>query len=119
ECLEDTYGDDWAAERLPLCGCKKLLGKRLDDDEIILDQADYAHYAEIMTHEEHFELIFSKGFECPEKLAWMIRRLGQLRARANHARMFTSDDWSELTRLWRLVSAGLADLGDDVVFEYE
>ena len=116
-CMEDTYGEDWAAERLPECDCKKLLGKQIEGDETILDHADYTQYAAIMSHTKHFEAVFSKGFDSAEELRTMLLRVGQLRARAHHARTFTAEDLRELAMLWRAIEAGLSELTDDIVFD--
>lgn len=116
-CMEDAYGENWAAERLPQCACNKLLGKRIFGDETVLDYADFAHYAAIVSHPEHFEIAFSKGFDSAEKLGSMLIRIGQLRARANHARTFTVEDYRELAILWRTVESGLIELYDGMVFD--
>ena len=117
QCMENAYGEDWAAERLPKCNCKKLLGKQLDEGEVVLDHADYTHYAAILSHAEHFDSIFSKGFDSAEEVGRMLLRVGQLRARAHHARTFTAENLRELVVLWRVIESGLIELVDDVVFD--
>jgi hypothetical protein len=112
--MEEAYGENWPAERLHKCGCKKLFGKALGDGETVLDHADFTHYAEIMCHEEHFEAVFSKGFEDSDALREVILRLGRLRARSHHARTFTADDFREFVATWRLMEAGWIELVGDV-----
>lgn len=115
--MQDAYGENWEPDRLPLCGCKKLLGKQVEGDEIAIDHADFAHYALIMCHAEHFDAIFSKGFDSAEDLREMILRVGRLRARAQHARTFTGENLRALMVLLRAIEAGLCELVDDVVIE--
>lgn len=117
QCMEGAYGEDWAKERLPLCGCKKLLGRPLEGDESVLDHADYKHYELIMCHDEHFEAVFAVAYEDVDALRAMIVRLGQLRARSHHGRTFTAEDLQELATLWRAMEAGFEGLVDDVVIE--
>jgi|GEM_PF-1505112 len=116
--MERIYGADWSRERLPLCDCKKLLGKTLGGDESILDHADCRHYADIMCHPDHFASLFSTGYEDIDDLRAMIQRLGQLRATASHARTFTVEDLRELTLLWRTMAKGFVELIDDVEMDF-
>jgi len=117
QCLEEAYGEDWVNERLPQCGCKSLLGRARDEDESVLDCADYKHYELIMCHDEHFETVFAAAYEDVEELRHMIIRLGQLRARSHHGRTFTPEDYRELATLWRAMEAGFEGLIDDVVID--
>ena len=117
QCMEGAYGEDWAKERLPLCGCQKLLGRPLEGDESVLDHADYKHYELIMCHDEHFETVFAVAYEDVDALRHMIARLGQLRARSHHGRTFTAEDLQELATLWRAMEAGFEGLIDDVVID--
>ena len=116
DCMERAYGEDWAASRLPLCGCKNLLGKgkTLDEGETILDRADFTHYANIMCDSEHFDNVFSAGFDDPEELRQMIIRVGNLRARSHHARTFTPEHYRELVTLLRTIEAGLSGLIEEI-----
>jgi len=114
EAMEAAYGENWAEERLPLCDCKKLLGMPLDEDESVLDGADYWHYIQIMCHPEHFEVVFSVGYKDPEALRETLEQLRRLRARSHHARRFTADDLRQLGALWRVIEKGLFKLTDDV-----
>ncbi|MEB2314830.1 MAG: hypothetical protein OZ919_01910 [Xanthomonadaceae bacterium] len=117
QCMEGAYGEDWTKERLPLCGCRKLLGRSLDGDESVLDHADYKHYELIMCHHEHFEAVFAIAYEDVDRLRLTIVRLGQLRARSHHGRTFTAEDLQELITLWRAMEAGFEGLIDDVAVE--
>lgn len=116
-CMEDAYGEDWPQARLPLCDCKKLLGKSLGEGECILDLADYKHYVLIMCHEEHFEVVFSQGYADVGALRRMLVRLAQLRAQSHHGRTFTAAHLQELTVLWRVMEVGFVGLMDDVVHD--
>lgn len=117
QCMEGAFGEDWAKERLPLCGCQKLLGRPLEGDESVLDHADYKHYELIMCHDEHFEAVFAAAYEDVDALRLTISRLGQLRARSHHGRTFTAEDYRELVTLWRAMEAGFECLIDDVVID--
>lgn len=44
--MAETYGEDWADERLPLCDCKDLLGKWKKRGGEVFDHADYTHNAD-------------------------------------------------------------------------
>ena len=117
QCMEGAYGEGWAKERLPLCGCQKLLGRPLEGDESVMDHADYKHYELIMCHDEHFETVFAVAYEDVDALRHMIARLGQLRARSHHGRTFTAEDLQELATLWRAMEAAFECLIDDVVID--
>lgn len=117
QCMEGAYGDDWEKSRLPLCDCKKLLGRPLEGDESVMDHADYKHYELIMCHDEHFKTVFSVAYQDVNALRNMIVRLGQLRARSHHGRTFTAENLQELVTLWRAMEAGFESLIDDVVID--
>lgn len=114
DSMERAYGEDWANIRLPLCDCKGLLRKSRDENETLLDHADFTHYANIMCNSEHFDNVFSAGFDDPEELKRMILRVGNLRARSHHARTFTPDHYRELVTLLRTIEVGLVGLIDEV-----
>lgn len=116
-CMEIEYGDDWAQIRLPLCECKTLLGRARDGDEDVLNSADFYHYEKILTHAEHFEAIFSKGFGSPEVVSDLVLQIGRLRSRSHHARNFSAEHLRALTIALRAVEVGLTELVDDVVIE--
>lgn len=113
-----TYGEDWAEERLPLCGCEGLLGRwRSGGGDFVLEYADYHHYKKIMGHPEHFAELFEAGFEDREALIGLIEKAGNLRAPSHHARPFTTEDLRDLRTTWRLLEKGLAALdGHDDFF---
>lgn len=115
QCMRSAYGDDWMNERLPCCDCKKLLGKRTEDGESLLDHADFFHYTEIMCHPEHFDNAFSDTFENPADLRVILGRLRALRAKSFHARTFTPEDLREMAALWGLVAVVFDVLVSDVV----
>jgi hypothetical protein len=115
--MADRYGEDWAEVRLPLCGCKGLLGRWRNGGGDVLDHADYAHYAQIMSHPEHFSAIFEVGFDDPKALAALLNAAGRLRAASHHARAFTPEDLRELRVIWRTIETGLLAFTAD--FEVE
>lgn len=116
-CMADQYGCDWPQARLPLCECKKLLGKTLDDGESVLDHADYKHYELIMCHDEHFEVALAHHYTDVDSLRAALARLGNLRARALHGRSFVGADLKEMTLLWRVIGVGFAALVHEVVHD--
>lgn len=105
--MADTYGQDWAETRLPLCECTDLLGRWRKRGGDVLDHADYTHYARIMSHREHFSAIFEAGFDDPQALATLLNDAGRLRAASHHARPFTPEDLRDLRVTWRTIEAGL------------
>lgn len=105
--MAETYGEDWAPERLPLCGCKDLLGRWLKRGGDVLDHADYAHYSRIMSHPEHFAAVFEAGFDDPIALATLLDDAGRLRAASHHARAFTPEDLRDLRLTWKTIETGL------------
>lgn len=115
--MAETYGEDWADHRLPLCDCKTLLGKRDKRGGEPLDHADYAHYRLIMSHPQHFADIFHLAFPDPPTVAQLIDDAGRLRAASHHARDFTTDDLRDLRVVWRMLEAGLLALTEDIDFD--
>lgn len=111
--MAETYGEDWAEARLPLCDCKDLLGKWRKRGGEVFDHADYVHYARIMSHPEHFQAIFEAGFDDPTAVFDLLKQAGQLRAASHHARMFTPDDLKDLRLVWRQIETGLLALTPD------
>lgn len=111
------YGEDWTEQRLPLCGCKTLLGRAASKGGEPLDHADYAHYREIMSHPDHHSRVFSAAFDDPVALVKLIDDAGRLRARSHHAGDFTPDDLRDLRLVWRTIEAGLLALTDDFTID--
>ncbi|HEY0027367.1 MAG TPA: hypothetical protein VGC35_05815 [Allosphingosinicella sp.] len=107
------YGEEWCEERLPMCGCKTLLGRAAARGGDPLDHADYAHYRMIMSDPQHYAEVFSVAFDDPETLAQLIDKAGSLRARSHHAGEFTSEDLRDLRLAWRTIEAGLLALMED------
>lgn len=117
--MMETYGEDWARERLPLCHCKDLLGKWERRGGEVLDHADYAHYARIMSHPEHFEAIFEAGFDDPAAVFELLTAAGSLRAASHHPnRGFSPDDLKSLRLTWRQIETGLVALTPDFEVEW-
>lgn len=112
------YGEDWAEQRLPLCGCKTLLGRAASKGGEPLDHADYAHYRDIMSHPDHHSRVFSAAFDDPAVLVTLIGDAGRLRARSHHAGDFTPDDLRDLRLVWRTIEAGLLALTEDFTVDY-
>lgn len=115
--MAETYGEDWAEARLPLCDCKDLLGRWRKRGGDVLDHADYAHYARIMSHSEHFEAVFEAGFDNPAALATLLNDAGRLRAASHHARTFTPEDLRDLRVTWRTIETGLLAFTGDYELE--
>ncbi|WP_156455347.1 hypothetical protein [Sphingomonas sp. CCH5-D11] len=115
--MADAYGEDWAKARLPLCGCNDLLGRWRKRGGDVLDHADYAHYARIMSHPEHFSAVFEAGFDDPQALAALLEDAGRLRAASHHARAFTPEDLRDLRVTWRTIEAGLLAFTADYELE--
>lgn len=105
--MSEAYGEDWPESRLPLCGCKDLLGKWKHRGGDVLDHADYAHYERIMSHPEHFEAVFEAGFDDPKALAELMKQAGRLRAASHHPHKFTLEDLRDLRLTWRTIESGL------------
>lgn len=117
--MEDQYGEDWAVERLPLCGCKDLLGKwqKAGYGEV-LDFADYHHYRMIMNHAEHFEHIFARAFVDPEILTTLVTTAAKYRGDTHHARdTFEPGDLLHLRVTWNTLRSGLIALMPDYEFD--
>lgn len=113
EVMTGAYGEDWPYSRLPLCDCKTLLGKSESRGGTPLDHADYAHYELIMIHPEHFEEIFSLGFDDPDALKALMKKAGQLRAKLSHFHPFSNEDLRDLRVTWRSIETGLLALLPD------
>lgn len=119
DAMEEEYGENWAAERLPVCGCKTLLGRTLQEGETVLDSADFYHYRLIMCFAEHYERVFTRGFDDVEELEGMLSRLGRLRGLSHHARTFQPEDLRESATLWRTMEIGLGNLLHDWVVDLD
>jgi hypothetical protein len=117
EAMSMKYGDEWAEQRLPECGCKDLIGKWKKLGGTPLEHADYFHYAQIVSHPEHFAAIFAGGFDDALQAHRLFVRAGQLRAASHHAREFTTNDLRELRVIWRTIERALAALSDDFIIE--
>jgi hypothetical protein len=117
EAMYLEYGEDWAESRLPLCDCKDLLGKWTSRGGNPLDHADYAHYRKIMVNPEHFEEVFSRGFDDPDHLASLLKRAGELRNALAHHHPFSPNDLRDLRTTWSLVETGLLAITADYDFD--
>lgn len=117
EAMYIEYGEDWAESRLPLCDCKDLLGKWKNRGGEPLDHADYAHYRKIMVDPEHFEAVFSEGFDDPDHLANLLKRAGELRNALAHHHPFSPNDLRDLRTSWSLVETGLLAITADYDFD--
>ena len=113
-----TFGEDWQEMRLPQCKCKGLLGKASARGGTPLNHADYHHYANIMSHPEHFDLVFSLGFDDANALSDIVRKAGKLRARSHHPSDFTNSDLRELRVVWKIIEKGLLALTNDYEMEF-
>jgi hypothetical protein len=122
EILDDVmateYGERWPEERLPLCDCNDLLGRWRKRGGEVLDHADFAHYARIMSHPEHFQAIFEAGFDDPGALAELLNTAGSLRAQSHHGRVFTPENLRDLRLTWRSIETGLLAFTDDYELSY-
>lgn len=118
EAMTQVYGEDWAHERLPKCGCKDLYGRWKNKNRSALYDADYHHYVRIMSDPEHFELVFSVGFDDNDAMQTLIKKAGKLRSAAAHFHDFTQEDLRDLRVTWRAIEAGLLGLVESVEFNY-
>lgn len=115
--MAEAYGESWPEARLPLCDCKDLLGKWKNRGGEILDHADYAHYARIMSHPDHFAAIFEAGFDDPHALSELMKKAGRLRAASHHPHKFTPEDLRDLRLTWRMIESGLLAFTADYELE--
>lgn len=119
EVMEETYGADWAEERLPSCDCKDLLGRWRKRGGAVFDHADYAHYDRLMSNEQHFSDLFEAGFSDREELIALMQKAGTLRAALFHFHPFSTTDLRDLRLTWRVIETGLLALTDDYDFDFE
>jgi hypothetical protein len=117
EAMYLEYGGDWAENRLLLCDCKDLLGKWMNRGGEPLDHADYAHYRKIMVDPDHFEAVFSLGFDDPTHLADLLKRAGELRNALAHHHQFSPSDLRDLRTTWSLIETGLLAITADYDFD--
>ena len=113
DAMAVAFGENWIEERLPLCDCRDLLRKWHKRGGDVFDHADFAHYERIMTHEEHFEVAFARGFEELDDLRRLLEAARNLRARSHHPHEFTAEDMRDLRVTWRMIERGLLALSDD------
>ena len=116
--MEQHYGEDWPRERLPQCDCKDLLGKWQKRGGEVLDHADFAHYIGIMCNPEHFEFIFSVGFEDSDALRTLLNRAKDLRIPVMHSLEFTQENLRDMRVTWKALETGLVHLTSDIDFNF-
>lgn len=117
DAMAGAYGENWPDERLPHCDCKDLLGKWKRREGDVLDHADYAHYARIVSHPDHFADIFQTAFEDAEEAYKLLITAGRLRARSHHPHDFRPEDLRDLRLTWRTIENALTAL-DEYDFSY-
>lgn len=115
--MTDHYGEDWAEQRLKLCGCGDLLRKWKDRSKPVLIHADFAHYGKIMTFPAHFEAVFEAGFDDCEVLGSLIDAARTLRAMLMHGHEFTLEHVRQLKVVWKTLEKGIL-LVPDYEIEY-
>lgn len=117
--MQLIYGSNWEDSRLPLCDCKSLLGKVKRRGGTAMEHADWADYERIICHPEHFEAVFSVGFDDVEVLRGVLVAVKQDRARALHFNAFTADHLAAVRTSCKVLETGLMELlhpfglGDD------
>lgn len=116
--MTDRYGEDWPHERLEKCGCRTLLGRWKNRGGDLLDHADYDQYIEIMCDDEHFENVFSIGFEESDELRRLLTKARKLRAAVMHFHPFTKEDLRDLRTTWKAIEAGLLGLTSEYEMVY-
>lgn len=116
--MSDRYGEDWPHERLAKCGCKGLLGRWKARGGDVLDHADFAHYIYIMCDEEHFEAVFSIGFDDLEGLRNLLTKAKDLRIPVMHFQPFTEEDLRDVRTTWKAIESGLLGLTSDCELVY-
>jgi hypothetical protein len=118
DAMSRAYGDDWAEARLVLCECKDLLGRwKKSGGPDVLEEADFAHYARIMCDPEHFQTVFSEGFDDASELGRLLGVARSMRAKTAHGRPFTEEELRELRVTWRSLEKGMIALSDRFVID--
>jgi hypothetical protein len=109
--MEDHYGEEWHVERLPLCGCKDLLGRWEKRGGAVLDHADFPHYSRIIADAEHFAAIFHVAFETTDIASDQIDRVRRLRTESFHpGHVFTIENLRELRLVLRQIEVAMLAL---------
>lgn len=97
EEMSAVYGEDWYKTHAP----KKLMGRinkmNLSDDDItgiiVLDDADFAHYLEIILDDNRWVDVFIHIFGDRDEAAAMLKLFKELRASVAHYKGFTKADF--------------------------
>lgn len=106
----EMYGPSWAAQRLPVCGCRDLLNRTQKRGGTVLENADWGHYLRIMTHPEHFEQVFAFGFDDVAVLQQALSDAAPFRHSIMHFRNFTPENYVALVASLSVLEQGLADM---------
>ncbi len=117
DVMAEAYGEDWYLTRLPACDCNDLLGKWKKRGGEVLDHADFAHYARIMSHPDHYAAVFEAGFDDPVALSNLLNKAGKLRAASHHGHAFGMEDLRDLRLTWKTLETGLVAFTRDWEFE--
>lgn len=108
--MTEIYGEDWAQERLPLCGCRELLKRSERRGGTPLENADWSHYIDIMVYGPHFEDVFSLGFSDPVTLRNAIDVAAPFRHGLMHFRSFTKQNLLDLRIALAILEDGLFEM---------
>ncbi len=98
--MSSTYGEDWYETYAPKKLLNRIKSKSPDNGEIcgmfVLDDADFAHYIEIILHETHWVDVFSYIFSDREETEGMLNLFKKLRIAVAHFKGFSKADFSQL-----------------------
>jgi hypothetical protein len=108
--MQLTYGSTWEDVRLPLCDCKRLLGKVHNRGGTAMEHADWADYGRIMCHPDHFAEIFSIGFSDVVVLEQALMAVRRDRVPVAHYKTFNADNLAALKASCRTLERGLQKL---------
>lgn len=118
DVMTEHYGEDWPHERLAKCGCQTLLGRWNKRGGNLFDHADFAQYIAIMCDEEHFEAVFSSGFEDRDGLRDLLTKAKDLRAAVMHFHAFTKENLRDVRTTWTAIESGLLGLTSEYELVY-
>lgn len=96
-----AYGDEWYKERAPKSLMGRIRKREIGEDGIsgviVLDDADFAHYLEIILHPDHWDEVFCYIFNDRDETDGMLRLFKNLRkAIAHFDRGYSKADLSQL-----------------------
>jgi hypothetical protein len=108
--MASVFGQDWENKRLDKCDCATLIGRSVKMGKKPIYCADFYQYKQILTHPEHYELVFKRGFNDPVQLENWMETMRKLRGLSHHTSDFTVEHFEEMQNVFNSLVFGVATI---------